>query len=48
MHARGLWLRSDEDPAMVPVMVASEHGSSITAWLTEAGTYEFEAPAGAA
>jgi len=48
MHARGLWLRSDEDPAMVPVMIASEHDSGITAWLTEAGTYAFEAPAGAA
>ena len=48
MHARGLWLRSDEDPAMVPVMIASEHGSGITAWLADDGTYAFEAPAGAA
>lgn len=45
MHERGLWLRSDEDPAMVPVMIASEHGSGVTAWLTEAGTFAFEAPA---
>ena len=47
MHARGLWLRSDEDPAMVPVMIASEHGSGVTAWLTEDGSYVFEAPEGA-
>ena len=45
MHDRGLWLRSDEDPGLVPVMIASEHGSGVTAWLTEAGTYLFEAPA---
>jgi 5-methylcytosine-specific restriction endonuclease McrA len=45
MHERGLWLRSDEDPAMVPVMIASEHGPAVTAWLTDAGTYVFEAPA---
>ena len=44
MHDRGLWLRSDEDPGLIPVMIASEHGSGITAWLTEAGTYLFEAP----
>ena len=48
MHARGLWLRSDEDPAMVPVMVASEHGSGVTVWLTEDGQYAFQAPAGEA
>jgi hypothetical protein len=48
MHERGLWLRSDEDPAAVPVMIASEHGSGVTAWPTEDGRYVFEAPAGAA
>ncbi len=48
MHARGLWLRSDEDPAIAPVMIASEHGSGVTAWLTDDGRYLFEAPAGAA
>ena len=45
MHARGLWLRSDENPAMVPVTLFSEHGSRVTAWLTDDGTYAFEAPA---
>jgi hypothetical protein len=48
MHARGFWLRSDEDPATTPVMVASEHGSGITVWLTGDGRYAFEAPAGVA
>jgi len=37
MHARGLWLRGDEDPAMVPVMIASEYGSGITVWLAGDG-----------
>jgi len=44
-HAKGYWLRSDEDPALVPVMLFSEHGSGITAWLTADGQYSFEAPA---
>ena len=47
-EARGYTVRSWDDPAMVPVMIASEHGSGVTAWLTEAGGYAFEAPAGAA
>jgi 5-methylcytosine-specific restriction endonuclease McrA len=48
MHFRGYWLRSDEDPRLVPVMLFSEHGSGITAWLTADGQYSFEAPAGCA
>ncbi len=44
-HERGLWLRSDEDPAMVPVMVFSEHGSGVTAWPTIDGRWVTEAPA---
>jgi hypothetical protein len=47
-HERGLWLRSDEDPALVPVMVFSEDGSGVTAWLLPDGTYGFEAPGEAA
>jgi len=46
MHDRGLWLRSDEDPATVPVMIASEHSSGVTAWLTDMGGYVYESPAG--
>lgn len=49
MHARGYWLQSGEDPALVPVMVFSEHGSGLMAWLTHDGGYVFEQPeAGAA
>lgn len=39
MHGRGFWLWSWEDPALVPVMLASEHGSGITVWLDDAGGY---------
>lgn len=48
MHARGFWLWSWEDPALIPVMLASEHGSGVTAWLATDGTYLFEAPERAA
>jgi hypothetical protein len=48
MHARGYWLRSDEDPAQVPIMLASEHGSGITVWLTAKGGYATEEPERAA
>jgi hypothetical protein len=48
MHERGLWLRSDEDPALVPVMVMSEHGSGATVWLTADGRYATEPPERAA
>lgn len=44
-HARGYWLRSDEDPALVPVMLFSEGGSGITAWPTADGQWVVEAPA---
>ena len=43
-HDRGYWLRSDEDPRLVPVMLFSPHGSGITAWLTPDGGYSFEPP----
>jgi hypothetical protein len=44
MHAQGFWLRSDEDPAQEPIMLASEHGSGITVWLTRDGGYALKAP----
>ena len=47
-NARGYWLQSWEDPALIPVMLFSEHGSGITAWLTEDGQYSFEPPEEAA
>ncbi|MFZ0173749.1 MAG: hypothetical protein WAL04_18850, partial [Acidimicrobiales bacterium] len=46
-EARGYTVRSWQDPREVGVMVFSEHGSGVTAWPTDAGTYVFEAPAGA-
>ena len=48
MHGRGFWLWSWEDPTSVPVMLASEHGSGITVWLDDAGSYLYEAPEGLA
>ena len=44
-EARGYTVRSWQNPALVPVMIFSEGGSGVTAWLTDAGTYAFEAPA---
>src|SRR5262249_15283691 len=38
-HERGLWLYSYEDPALVPVMVASEHGSGALMWATVDGRW---------
>ena len=48
MHDRGLWLWSWEDPALVPVMLASEHDSGVTVWLAADGTYLLEPPEEAA
>jgi len=45
--ARGFWLPQGTDPRTVPMMLASEHGSGVLVWRTEAGTYSFEAPEGA-
>jgi hypothetical protein len=43
------WLvRGSADPALVRVIVASEHGSGVTVWLAADGTYLFEAPGEAA
>jgi hypothetical protein len=46
--AKGYTVQSWQDPAEVPVMVSSEHGSGATVYLTSEGTYSYEAPAGAA
>lgn len=43
-EAKGYTVRSYDDPAEVPVMIFSQHGSGITAWLLPDGTYGFEAP----
>jgi hypothetical protein len=43
MHERGLWLRSDEDPAEVPIVVLTPDGG-YTRWLTPDGLYSAEAP----
>ena len=47
-EAKGYTVRSWGDPALISVMVFSEHGSGVTVWLASDGTYAFEAPAGAA
>jgi hypothetical protein len=47
-EAKGYTVRSWDDPALVPVMVFSGHGSGLTAWLAGDGTYACEPPAGAA
>ena len=47
-EAKGYTVRSHDEPALIPVMVFSEHGGGVTVWLTEDGGFAFEAPAGAA
>lgn len=47
-EAKGYTVRSWDDPALVPVMIMSGHGSGVLAWLTPDGTYAFEAPGRAA
>lgn len=48
MGARGFWLPQGTDPRMVPMMLASEHGSGVSVWRDVSGGYLFEAPAVAA
>jgi len=48
MHGRGFWLYSWEDPKAVPVMVASERGSGVTAWLDDLGGWSAAPPEGMA
>lgn len=51
---RGFWLPQGTDPRLVPMRLASEHGSGITVWRAEDGVgphgtgYMFEAPEEAA
>ena len=40
MNERGYWLRSHEDPVLVPVMLCG----GVTAWLTADGQYSTEPP----
>ena len=47
-EAKGYTVRSWDDPALIPVMLFSEHGSGITAWLLPDGSYGYEAPEGVA
>jgi hypothetical protein len=42
--ARGFWLPQGTDPRMVPMMLASEHGSGVLVWRSEDGRYLTEAP----
>jgi hypothetical protein len=37
MGARGFWLPQGTDPRMVPMMLASEHGSGVLVWRAEDG-----------
>lgn len=46
--ARGFWLPRGADPRLVPMMLASPHGSGASVWRSEDGRYLTEAPAGAA
>jgi 5-methylcytosine-specific restriction endonuclease McrA len=43
-EARGYTVRSWQDPALIPVMIFSEGGSGVTAWLWDDGEYHFDGP----
>lgn len=45
MHAAGFWLRADENPAEVPILLAGADGG-IKVWLTADGGYSTAAPTG--
>lgn len=47
-EAKGYTVRSWDDPALIPVMIFSEHGSGISAYLLPDGQYAYEPPEGAA
>lgn len=44
MGVKGFWLPQGTDPRMVPMMLASVHGSGISVWRSADGSYLFEAP----
>jgi hypothetical protein len=48
MYEMGYWRWQGENPALVPVMIFSEHGSGMTVWLTPDGAYSTRAPGEAA
>lgn len=43
-EANGMTVRSWQDPAQIPVMIASEDGSRVTAWLWDDGRYHYDGP----
>ena len=43
-EAKGYTVRSWQDPAQIPVMLFSEGGSGILAWLWDDGQYHFDGP----
>lgn len=47
-EAKGYTVRRKDDPALIGVMYASEHGSGITMYLDDEGGLSPDAPAGAA
>lgn len=47
-EAKGYWVRSYDDPALVPVIVMSGTGASLTLWPTADGRWSTEPPARAA
>jgi hypothetical protein len=47
MHDRGMWLRSWENPRLVPLWLVNPEGPRIPVWLNDEGTYDLEAPPGA-
>jgi hypothetical protein len=47
-EAKGYTVRSHDDPALVPVMFFSEHGSGFMAWLGADGSLSFDEPEAAA
>ncbi|HLK00291.1 MAG TPA: HNH endonuclease signature motif containing protein [Streptosporangiaceae bacterium] len=47
-EAMGYSVRSLDDPALIPVMLFSPHGSGMTVWLSDDGRYLYEEPGGRA
>jgi hypothetical protein len=47
-EAKGYTVRSWQDPAQIPVMVFSEGGSGVMAWVWDDGRYHFDGPQGGA
>jgi hypothetical protein len=43
-EANGLTVRSWQDPALVPVVIAGEDGSKVPVWLWDDGKYHLDGP----